>query len=82
MIDSHCHLDFPELTENLPGILARMKEAKVQNALCISVDMPDFPNVLALAEAHDLNDNENQSFFFSIFLNKISILLIGFPDTR
>jgi TatD DNase family protein len=52
-VDSHCHLDFPEFTENLPGILARMKEAKVQNALCISVDMPDFPNVLALAEAHD-----------------------------
>ncbi len=52
-VDSHCHLDFPEFTENLPGILARMKEAKVQNALCISVDMPDFPNVLALAEEHD-----------------------------
>ena len=52
-VDSHCHLDFPEFTENLPGILARMKEAKVQNALCISVDMPDFPNVLALAQAHD-----------------------------
>jgi TatD DNase family protein len=52
-VDSHCHLDFPEFTEDLPNILARMKEAKVQNALCISVDMPDFPNVLALAEAHD-----------------------------
>ena len=52
-VDSHCHLDFPEFTENLPGILARMKEAKVQNALCISVDMPDFPNVLALSQAHD-----------------------------
>ena len=52
-VDSHCHLDFPEFTEDLPNVLARMKEAKVQNALCISVDMPDFPNVLALAEAHD-----------------------------
>ena len=52
-VDSHCHLDFPEFTENLPSILSRMKEAKVQNALCISVDMPDFPNVLALAETHD-----------------------------
>ena len=29
-----------------------MSEAGVQNAMCISVDMPDFPNVLALAEAH------------------------------
>ncbi len=52
-VDSHCHLDFPEFTESLPGILERMKEAKVQNALCISVDMPDFTNVLALAENYD-----------------------------
>jgi TatD DNase family protein len=52
-VDSHCHLDFPEYADHLPDILARMKEAKVQNAMCISVDMPDFPNVLALAEAHE-----------------------------
>ncbi len=52
-VDSHCHLDFPEYADQLPDILARMKEAKVQNAMCISVDMPDFPNVLALAEAHE-----------------------------
>ncbi|MEY4624553.1 MAG: hypothetical protein RL061_78 [Pseudomonadota bacterium] len=52
-VDSHCHLDFPEYADQLPDILARMKEAKVQNAMCISVDMPDFPKVLALAEAHD-----------------------------
>ena len=52
-VDSHCHLDFPEYADHLPDILARMTEAKVQNAMCISVDMPDFPKVLALAEAHD-----------------------------
>lgn len=52
-VDSHCHLDFPEYADQLPDILARMTEAKVQNAMCISVDMPDFPKVLALAEAHD-----------------------------
>jgi TatD DNase family protein len=52
-VDSHCHLDFPEYADHLPDILARMKEAKVKNAMCISVDMPDFPKVLALAEAHE-----------------------------
>jgi TatD DNase family protein len=51
-VDSHCHLDFPEYAGHIPEILARMKEAKVNHAMCISVDMPDFPNVLALAEAH------------------------------
>jgi TatD DNase family protein len=51
-VDSHCHLDFPEYAGQIPDILARMKEAQVSHAMCISVDMPDFPNVLALAESH------------------------------
>lgn len=51
--DSHCHLDFPGLVEQLPDILNRMKEAQVSRALCISVQLEDFPNVLALAENHD-----------------------------
>jgi TatD DNase family protein len=51
-VDSHCHLDFPEYVGQIPDILARMKEAQVNHAMCISVDMPDFPNVLALAESH------------------------------
>lgn len=50
--DSHCHLDFPGLVEQLPDILSRMKEAQVSRALCISVQLEDFPNVLALAENH------------------------------
>lgn len=48
-VDSHCHLDFPGLIENLPDILTRMKEAQVQEALCISVQLETVENVLALA---------------------------------
>jgi len=51
-IDSHCHLDFPELAENLPSLLANMAANQVSHALCVSVDLPDFPKVRALAEAH------------------------------
>ena len=51
-IDSHCHLDFPEFQSRLPEVLANMAAAKVSNALCISVDLPDFPNVLKLAQDH------------------------------
>lgn len=51
-IDSHCHIDFPDLAARLPDILARMHENHVSHALCVSVDLPDFPNVLALAEQH------------------------------
>jgi TatD DNase family protein len=51
-IDSHCHIDFPELAARMPEILAKMAENKVTHALCVSVDMPDFPRVLALAEQY------------------------------
>ena len=51
-IDSHCHINFPELASRLPEIFARMAENQVTHALCVSVDLPDFPQVLALAEQH------------------------------
>jgi TatD DNase family protein len=51
-IDSHCHLDFPEFQSRLPEILGNMELAKVTHALCVSVDLPDFPNVLKLAQDH------------------------------
>ena len=51
-IDSHCHINFPELAERMPAILAKMAENRVTHALCVSVDLPDFPQVLALAEQY------------------------------
>jgi len=49
-IDSHCHLDFPEFQTRLPEVLVNMAQAKVKHALCVSVDLPDFPKVRRLAE--------------------------------
>lgn len=51
-IDSHCHINFPELAAKMPELLAKMEENKVTRALCVSVDLPDFPGVLALAEQY------------------------------
>lgn len=51
-IDSHCHINFPELAARMPEVLAKMAENKVTHALCVSVDLPDFPQVLALAEQY------------------------------
>lgn len=53
LVDSHCHLNFPELAANLPDIKQSMHEHGVGHALCISVTLPDFPQVLSLAETHD-----------------------------
>ena len=51
-VDSHCHLNFPELAENMVDVLAQMRQNDVAGALCVSVNLADFPQVLALAEQH------------------------------
>jgi TatD DNase family protein len=51
-IDSHCHLDFPELSEHLPEVLGTMRANAVTHALCISVVLGDWPKVHALAMSH------------------------------
>lgn len=52
-IDSHCHIDFPDFTEGVQPLLANMRAAGVSHALCVSVNLENFPRVLGLAEAHD-----------------------------
>jgi TatD DNase family protein len=51
-VDSHCHINFPDLAANLPDVLQRMQDNDVVAALCVSVNLADFPQVLALAEQH------------------------------
>ena len=52
LVDSHCHLDFPDLARRIPEILVRMQQNNVGCAVCIAVNLEDFPRVLALAETH------------------------------
>ncbi len=51
-VDSHCHLDFPDLLADLPQVLAGMREHAVTHALCIAVDAAGWSQVHALAVAH------------------------------
>ena len=51
-VDSHCHVDFPALATQMPDILLRMQANRVSTALCVSVNLPDWPNLLALVEQH------------------------------
>ena len=51
--DSHCHLTFPELSADMPGLRAAMAQAQVTRALCVSTTMEEFPQVHALAKAYD-----------------------------
>jgi TatD DNase family protein len=50
LVDSHCHINFPELASDLEGVMARMSAAGVTHALCVSVSLESFPNVLVIAE--------------------------------
>ncbi len=51
-IDSHCHLSFPELTQQLPDILSAIPQAQVDEAICICTTMEEFPAVHGLATSH------------------------------
>ena len=51
-VDSHCHLDFPELSADLPAVLEAMAANRVTHALCISVNLPELPRVMELATGH------------------------------
>jgi TatD DNase family protein len=51
LVDSHCHLDFPELAADLPGVLARMGGNGVSHALTISTTLETFPAVRRVAHS-------------------------------
>jgi TatD DNase family protein len=51
-VDSHCHINFPELAGKVTEVLANMRENQVSHALCVSVNFPEFPEVRALAEQY------------------------------
>lgn len=52
-VDSHCHLDFPDLAENIPQILQRMHDNRVTHALVVSVSMDRWPALFELVAQHD-----------------------------
>lgn len=51
-IDSHCHLDFPDLQADQSSVLNLMRENAVTHALTISTTLKTFPAVCAVAEAN------------------------------
>jgi TatD DNase family protein len=52
-VDSHCHLNFPELRSNLADIRVAMAQAKVDRALCICTTLEEFEQVHSLATTYD-----------------------------
>jgi TatD DNase family protein len=52
LIDSHCHLDFPDLAERLPSVLDAARAAGVGRLVTISTWTGQAARYRALAEAH------------------------------
>ena len=50
LVDSHCHLDYPELQKDFPGVLARARSAGVETMLAIGTRLSTFENVRKIAE--------------------------------
>lgn len=52
LVDSHCHLDFPELVSQFDAVLDLMQGNGVTHALSVSVTLEDFPKIRAIAETY------------------------------
>ena len=53
LVDSHCHLDFDVLADDIDGVLARARENGVIHAVTISTRIRRFETLLAIAERHE-----------------------------
>lgn len=53
IVDSHCHLDFPQLAEDLDEVIARARAAGVTRMVTICTKLSNLPRVQTIAETHE-----------------------------
>ena len=55
IIDSHCHLDFPDFADDLDAVVERARAAGVERMITIGTKVSKAPGVVAIAERyHDV----------------------------
>ena len=65
IIDSHCHLDFPELYDNLPEILKRADDAGVKKILTICTKLKNEPQIRKIS-------SNNPSVYYAVGTHPMS----------
>jgi len=53
IVDSHCHLDFPDFDADRDALVARAKAAGVEKMVTISTRVSKFPQLRAIAKRYD-----------------------------
>ncbi len=53
LIDTHCHLDFPELAGQIDDVLARAEQANISQMVTICTKVREFEKIVAIAEQYD-----------------------------
>jgi len=53
LVDSHCHLNFPDFKDDLDAVIARAREVGVGVMQTICTEMAEFDEVHAIAQAHE-----------------------------
>ena len=51
-IDSHCHINFPELSQKIDEVLANMESNNISHALCVSVTLDKINEILDLTKKY------------------------------
>ena len=92
MIDSHCHLNFPIIKDNIKKIISNAIENKITSILSINTEPDNFIDHLKLIEnyksvyiaygLHPLNVNNQTKFEINNILNNIkNDKVIGIGET-
>lgn len=52
LVDSHCHINFEPLNQDIPELLREAASNHIKHMLCVSVTVEELPDILAMAESY------------------------------